>query len=309
MSRLSASTVLAGVVGFPVGHSLSPLLHNAAYRALGLDWAYAAFEVPPADFDDAVTGARALGMRGLSVTMPHKERAVEVATRRSATARRLWAANTLSFDDREIVADSTDGGGLLDDLQVEVGYDVAGRRCAVIGAGGAARAVILALAEAGASEILVVNRTAVRAFRAAALAPGVGRVARPEELEVADLVVQATPAGMADQGPAHLPGGTGAPLDTARTEPAPPEDSPRSEGPAGEPGWPAGADPSRLGAGQLVVDLVYRPAVTPFLAEAARYGATTRNGLGMLVHQAARQVRRWTGTDPPLAAMWAAVTD
>ncbi len=275
--RLSARTELAGVVGSPVRHSLSPVLHNAAYEALGLDWAYLAFEVAPGDLGAAVRGATALGLRGLSVTTPHKDEAAALADHRSPAVRRLGAANTLTFSGGGTAADSTDGAGLLADLSESLGFDPAGSRCAVIGAGGAARAVVLALAEAGAAEVLVVNRTPLRAFRAASLAPGVGRMAKPDELDAADLVVQATPSGM---------------LGADRQEQA----------------WPAGVDPSRLGSGQIVVDLVYDPAETAFLRQAARFGAVTRNGLGMLVHQAALQVALWTGEHPPLRAMWAAVS-
>lgn len=281
MLRITSATELAGVVGHPARHSLSPALHNAAYAALRVDWAYLAFEVNPPDFAAAVAGARALGARGLSVTMPFKEEAAALASRRSSTVRRLGAANTLTFEKNEVVADSTDGAGFVADLAKALRFDPNGRRCAVIGAGGAARAVILALAEAGASEVLVANRTPVRAFRASALAPGVARVVRADELASAELVVQATPAGMA---------GTG--------EPAEGEGS----------GWPVGFDPSRLSAGQFAVDLVYHPEETAWLRAAAAGGATTRNGLGLLVHQAALQVERWTGRAAPLVAMWAAVS-
>ncbi|MGH9297778.1 MAG: shikimate dehydrogenase [Acidimicrobiales bacterium] len=277
--------VVCGLVGQPVGHSLSPRLHNAAYEALGLDWVYFSFDVAPERFASAVSGAAALSFRGLSVTMPHKEQAVRAATRRSAMARKLGAANTLTFEGGEIIAESTDGGGLLDDLSAGLGYLVREKRCGVIGAGGAARAVVLSLVEAGAREVLVVNRNRQRAFRAAALVPERGRVARPEDLYDVDLVVQATPLEMAVGRKAG---------EAAEDEKGPPR--------------PAGVDPSRLGRGQVVVDMVYEPAETAFLAEAARQGATTRNGLGMLVHQAARQVEAWTGSAPPLAAMWEAVS-
>ncbi len=276
MRPITATTEVAGLIGTPVRQSLSPVLHNAAYRALGLDWAYVAFDVAPGQAKDAIAGARALGLIGLSVTMPHKDEAARSATRRSQTVRRLQAANTLTFEKGEILADSTDGQGFVEDLREGLGFEASDRRCGVIGAGGAARAVILALAEAGAKEVLVVNRTPVRAFRAAALAGRAGRVARPEELDAADLVVQATAAEM-------VPGESGPAL------------------------WPAGADPSRLGSGQVAVDLVYDPIETKWLAEASRCGATTRNGLGMLVHQAALQVTRWTGRQAPLRAMRAAV--
>lgn len=271
----SATTRLAGVIGHPVGHSLSPRLHQAAYRALGLDWAYLAFDVESADVEAAVAGARALGAVGLSVTMPHKEAAARLATHRSATARRLGAANTLTFSGRRVTADNTDGVGFLADLREEVPFEPEGRRCGVIGAGGAARAVVLALADAGASQVLIVNRTAPRAFQAAALAPGRARVARPEQLSTADLVVNATPVGMSSR----TAGGDERPL----------------------------VDGSRFGSGQLVVDLVYDPPVTDWLRSAAANGARIHSGLGMLVHQAARQVELWSAARAPLAEMWRAV--
>ena len=263
---------VTGVVGHPVEHSLSPALHNAAYRALGLDWSYHAFDVAPGELAAAVAGAKALGLRGLSVTMPHKEEAAFLADRRSRAARRLAACNTLVFESSGTVAESTDGEGFLADLREGAGFEPEGRSCAVIGAGGVARAVILALSEAGAREILVVNRTPVNAFRAAAVARGRARVGRPAELQSTELVVQATPVGMTGVEAGRLP-----------------------------------ADPRHLGSGQLVVDLVYRPAETEFLAEAARKGARVRNGLGMLVRQAGLQVTLFTGSEAPLEEMWQAI--
>jgi len=274
----SASTRLAGLLGHPVRHSLSPRLHQAAYGALALDWAYLAFDVAPSCLEAALRGASALGMIGLSVTMPHKDAAAQFATRRSAVVRLLGAANTLTFSGRQIVADNTDGAGLIADLRQGVPFEPSGRRCAVIGAGGAARAAVVALAEAGAREVLIVNRTPARAFKAASLVPGRGRVARPEELDAADLVVNATPIGMLADG-----GRGGSASDKVLV------------------------DASRLGSGQIVVDLVYDPPVTEWLAQAAANGARIRGGLGMLVHQAALQVELWTGSAAPLSVMWRAV--
>ena len=302
----ASTTAVAGVVGFPVRHSLSPLLQNAAFAAMGLDWSYLAFEVAPGSLDRAVAGAAALGLRGLSVTMPHKDAAARLATRRSRQVRRLGAANTLTFDAGTIFAESCDGAGLLDDLRVGAGFDPAGQRCGVIGAGGAGRAAVLALAEAGAEEIVIVNRTVAPAWRSAALAPQVVRVGRPADLRGMDLVIQATPVAMVSSGLV----GESAPAE--RAQPAEPALSAQLTGPAGsaEEGAAiiAGVDPSWFGAGQLVVDLVYDPPFTPFLLEAQRQGATVRNGLGMLVYQAARQIRLWTGAEPPLSVMWGVVS-
>lgn len=297
----AASTTVAGLIGFPARHSLSPRIHNAAYAALGLDWAYLAFEVASPATAAAVVGAAALGLRGLSVTTPHKEAAAELATRRSPTVRRIGAANTLTFEGDDIVAESTDGQGLLDDLRENAGVDPTGQRCFVLGAGSAARAVVLALAEAGAAEVMVCNRSPSRAWRAAALAPRIGRVARPEEVERAAIVVQATSAGLRT-GPVE------GDASGAEGRPALPGASTRGEDPSGAERLVGGLlHTERLGTGQLVVDLVYVPPVTAVLQAAAARGARIRSGLGMLVHQAARQVEIWTGAAAPLEAMWAAV--
>jgi shikimate dehydrogenase len=291
---ISGRTAVAGVIGDPVEHSLSPALHNAAFEALGLDWAYVAFPVAPGDVRAALAGAVALGIRGLSVTMPHKQAVAEAADERTVTVERLGAANTVLFRAGAAVAHSTDGAGLLADLVEGAQFDPARRRCVVLGAGGAASAVVLALAEAGAASVVVVNRTADRAARVAALAGGVGRVGSPDDLEDADLVVNATPVGME--------GGDASPITSSDAIPAMSAPSTALDA-AGTVTAPLGA---RLARGQLAVDLVYAPPVTPFLADAAAAGAATRNGLGMLVHQAALQFELWTGERAPVDVMWAA---
>jgi len=307
----TAATEVVGVIGFPVRHSLSPLLHNCAFDVMDLDWSYLAFEVSPRLFGQAVSGAESLGFRGLSVTMPHKDAAARLAVRRSVTVRHLGAANTLIFEPRGVFAESTDGDGLLDDLRKGALFDPDGRHCAVIGAGGAARAAVLALAGAGAKEIVIVNRSRPSAWRSAALAPKVARVGRPDELIGMDLVVQATPASMSGvdrTGDEVVPVGAA----MSRRDAAPANFDAVTGDESAVPGEEvsaviAGVDPARFGAGQLVVDLIYDPALTPFLLEARRHGAAVRNGLGMLVHQAARQIQLWTGAEAPVSAMWAVV--
>jgi shikimate dehydrogenase len=208
--------------------------------------------------------------------MPHKEDVAVAVASRTPTAERLGAVNCVADDQGAWLGDSTDGAGLLGALARGGRFQPDGRRCLVVGAGGAARAVVAALGDAGAAEVVVVNRTAQRAALAAALAGPAGRVGTAEDARTCDLVVNATPAGM---------GGV-------------------SRGPDG---WPI--DPDLLGPGQLVVDLVYHPPVTRWLEAAAARGATTMNGLGMLVHQAALLIERWTGLEAPVDAMWAAVAD
>jgi shikimate dehydrogenase len=257
------------VIGYPVRHSISPLIHNAAFRALGLDWVFTAFEVPPGRAAPAAAAARDLGIAGLSVTMPHKADIVAALDRLTPTAETLAAVNTVVCErSGQLLGDNTDGAGFLDALRDDEGFDPAGRRCLVVGAGGAARAVVLALADAGAAEVVVANRTPVSAAQAAALAP-VARTGTVEEADDVDLIVNATPQGMDGNAslavPAHL-----------------------------------------LGPGQLVVDLVYHPALTPLVETARARGAAAANGLGMLIHQAAHAFRLWTGEDPPLEVMSAA---
>jgi shikimate dehydrogenase len=273
-----ARTTVVGVIGHPVRHSLSPLLHNTAFDALGLDWVSVAFEVAPGQVAAALDGMRALGVAGLSVTMPHKAEVASLVDECSGVAATLGAVNCVTNRDGTLVGDNTDGAGFLASLGRAVGFDPGGKQCLVIGAGGAARAVVLALAGAGAAAVTVVNRTSARAGGVAALAGDAGRVAEvgPEaehEAGRADLVVNATPVGMA---------GT----DSARG------------------GWVV--PPSWLHRGQVAVDLVYAPRPTPWLAAAADAGAATVDGLGMLVHQAAEQLERWTGSPVPVDLMWRA---
>jgi shikimate dehydrogenase len=270
---VTGATAVVGVIGDPIAHSLSPVLHNAAFAAAGLDWVSVAFRVPAGGAPGALDALRVLGLRGLSVTLPHKEAAAAACDRLSETAAALGAVNCVALDTGRAVGENTDGAGFVESLRRGAAFDPAGRRCLVVGAGGAARAVVHALGGSGAAEVVVVNRDPGRAARAAALAGPVGRVGAPADVGAADLVVQATPAGMRG-------------------------------GPAPHAHPPVAGD--ALGAGQVAVELVYAPAVTPWLAAAAAAGATTVGGLGMLVHQAALQLAIWTGAEPAVAAMWSA---
>jgi shikimate dehydrogenase len=274
---ISGLTRAAGVIGSPVRHSLSPALLNAAFGAAGVDCVFVAFEVPPGGGGAAIEAMRTLGLAGLSVTMPHKEAAHDAVDERTPVAAELGAVNCVFRRGDALVGDNTDGAGFVDALRVDAGVDPAGRRCVLVGAGGAGRAVARALGEAGAAEVAVVNRSPGPASRAAALAAPAGRIGAPEDVAAADLVVNTTPIGM-HAGPA----GAG----------------------ADAPALPV--DPALLHAGQVVVDLVYHPAVTPLLAAARERGAVAVNGLGMLVHQAAHAFHRWTGQDAPVDAMAAA---
>jgi shikimate dehydrogenase len=273
VSGLTGRTRLAAVIGDPVRHSLSPAIHNAAFRELGLDWVYVALPVPEGQGRAAVKAMRTLGIDGLNVTMPHKSDVARAVDRLSATARALKSVNTIVRVGDDLVGESTDGDGFVHALRDDEGLDPAGKRFLVVGAGGAARAVVRAVAVAGAAEVVVVARNADRARSCARLAgAGIGRVGVAEEVDGVDVVVNATPVGMAEV--ATGPGASPCPV-----------------------------DPERLAPGQLVADLVYNPLVTPLVAAARERGVAAVNGIGMLIHQAALSFRLWTGEDPPLAAM------
>jgi shikimate dehydrogenase len=267
---ISGATRLAGIIGHPVRHSLSPLLHNTAYDALGLDWVYLAFDVPEGATVAALDAVRTLRLVGCSVTMPHKTAAARACDVLSDDAARLRSVNTVTLaPDGSLAGDSTDGEGFVRSLR-EAGHDPAGADALVLGAGGAARPVVVALVRAGA-QVRVAARRDDAAAEAAALAQA-GTVPWPDRSEAAaaaTLVVNATPVGMGDGG---LP-----------------------------------IDPAALHPHQVVADLVYHPLETPLLAAARAAGAAVADGLGMLVHQAALQVETWSGRPAPVDRMRAAV--
>jgi len=261
------------VIGAPVRHSLSPTLLNAAFVEAGLDWHFMALEVAEGQSGEALDAVRALGLAGLSVTMPHKAAVAAAVDHRTEQAEVLDAVNCVVVEGDRLVGHNTDGDGFLDGLRHDTGFDPTGRSTVVLGAGGAARAVVLALARAGAAEVAVVNRTASRAEVAAGLAGPVGRVVGSDELSdtvaAADLVVNATSVGMTDDG--ALP-----------------------------------VDPESVAVGAVAVDLIYHPPETAWLAALRSRGIEAHNGLSMLVFQAARAFHLWTGSEAPVAVMDAA---
>jgi shikimate dehydrogenase len=276
---ITGATRLAGVIGSPVRHSLSPALLNAAFGAAGADWVYVAFEVPEGRGGAAVEAMRSLRLGGLSVTMPHKAAVHDAVDERTPVAAELGAVNCMYWRGDTLVGDNTDGAGFVDSLRLDEGIDVVGRHCVVVGAGGAGRAVARALGQAGAADVAVVNRSPDPAARAATLAGPAGRVGTATDVGAADLVVNATPLGMGERATS-------------------------AGSPAVAPVLPV--DPAGLHEGQVVVDLVYHPEVTPLLATARERGAVAVNGIGMLVHQAAHAFRHWTGAEAPIDAMAAA---
>ncbi|MDQ4094971.1 MAG: shikimate dehydrogenase [Actinomycetota bacterium] len=265
-------THFAGILGWPLDHTLSPTIHNAAFRSLGLDWVYLTWPVPPEELGPAVAGLRALGAGGANVTMPHKETVIEWLDDVSGDARRTSAVNTIQRVGGSLVGHNTDVDGFREFLSADAGVDATGKKALVLGAGGAARAVVSALDDLGAQSISIAARTEQRGEAIVSLAQRQHAevVAWGEIERVAaefDLVVNATPLGM--RGERVLEG--------ARWRP-----------------------------GQVVCDLVYDPPVTPLMEAARAAGAEAWGGLGMLIHQAALSFRIWTGSDPALAMMSAA---
>ncbi len=253
-------------------------MQNAALQAAALPYVYAAFKVAPDRLDSALSGMHALGFAGANLTIPHKEAGARLMTELSAEARALGAVNTVVFSDRGMIGHNTDVFGFLEPLRRQ-GIALGGTSAVVLGAGGAARAVVYGLLREEVS-VTIVNRTAERARRLAeSMAATLGlerspQVVEPESqaaqgaVQASDLVVNATAAGMAPN-VAELP-----PI-----------------------------EPSRLRHETMVVDLVYRPRVTRLLREANARGCRTMNGLPMLVHQGAESLRLWLGIDADVGAM------
>jgi shikimate dehydrogenase len=264
-------THFAGVIGWPLEHTLSPAIQNAAFRALGLDWVYLAWPVPPERLAGAIDGLRALSVSGVNVTMPHKEEVIALLDDVSGDARVVGAVNTIQNSGDKLIGHNTDVDGFSEFLLGDAGCDVTGKATVVLGAGGAARAVVKALSDLGAGAISIAARDVERARGLLELAPGrastVEWARAKAAVEAADIVVNATPVG------------------TSGGDPVP---------------------EAALHPGQVVVDLVYSPPVTALVERARASGAEAWGGLGMLVRQAAASLRIWTGQDPPLETMSAA---
>jgi len=278
-----------GVLGWPVAHSRSPAMHNAALAALGLeDWRYQRLPVPPELLDETVRALPDAGFVGANVTIPHKRAALALADSASTAASEIGASNTLTFGaGGEIAADNTDAPGLL----AALGFSPAGMRAVVLGAGGSARAAVWALREAGAADIAVWNRTGARA-QALAEEFGVRTVPTPVP---ADLLVNCTSVGL------------DAPSDTAQGV----QRSNSVELLASDTSGlnQLGLTFDALGEYANVVDLVYRSHTTDLLAAARVHGARTVDGLDILIAQGALSLEIWTGRPAPLQAMRAAVRD
>lgn len=282
---ISGRTKICGIFGYPVEHTFSPALHNAAFAAAGLDYVYVPFKVEPRCLAAAVESLRALDLAGVNVTIPHKEAVLPLLDELSDEAKMIGAVNTIINRSGRLYGDNTDGKGYLNALK-EAGFNPAGKTVLFLGAGGAARAVAVQLAMAGAEKINFANRTGKRAVELASFVAGctgipVGLIPWPEQaggklpggaLVESDLVVQATSLGMSPNVNETVP----LPFECFRP-------------------------------GQVASDLVYNPVETLFLKKAGQAGADTVSGLGMLLHQGALAFELWTGTAAPLEVMRAAL--
>lgn len=268
--RIGGSTRVVGVIGWPVSHSLSPAIHNAAFSALGMDWAYVPLPVPPDALPEALAGLRALGLAGANVTMPHKGGCAELIDALTEDARRLRAVNTIVLGPEGASGHNTDAPGFDRFLRRDAGFDPSGRSALIYGAGGAARACALALARAGLRALAVAVREPERAAALREAVEGLLEVSVVRFEEAAgtpsDLIVNATPLGIHGE-----------------KLPLPP-----------------------LGPDVLGVDLLYRPSVTPLLSAVRAAGGAAFGGLGLLLEQAALSFELWTGKAAPLEVMSAA---
>ena len=264
---ISGAARVAGVIGDPIAHSRSPILHGHWLNRYGIDGAYVPMAVAPEYLADAIAGLAALGFRGINVTVPHKEAALALVDEPDALAQRIGAVNTITIDETgRSRGTNTDVFGFLENMRAGVdGWSARQGPAAIIGAGGAARAIAFALADAGCPAIRLVNRSQARAEAlAGVLGPTASIVAwadRAESLDGAALIVNATTLGMAGQPPLDLP------LDAA------PDDA-------------------------VVTDIVYTPLQTPLLRTAQQRGLKTVDGLGMLLHQARPGFAAWFGVEP-----------
>ena len=269
----SAGRTAAAVIGDPVLHSLSPTIYNAAFEHDQVNWSYSAVNITGEQVSDALEEMRQSEVGGLSVTMPHKEIVANLVDETTRHAQRLGAVNCVSKNGSTLVGHNTDGEGFIKAIEAETKERTEGKSYLVIGAGGAAKAVTLALGEAGAAEVIVSSRNASKSRKAASLAGQVGRSGSLSEAEGVDVIINATPIGMRGAGnESQLP-------------------------------MPVEA----MHKGQIIVDLIYHPLQTEFLKNASRIGAHTMNGIGMLIHQAALQYTLWTNKEAPLDVMQDAV--
>jgi shikimate dehydrogenase len=267
MPEITGTTGVVAILGWPVEHSLSPRMHNAAFEEMGEDLCYVAFPVRPEDLREAIAGVRALGIRGLNLTVPHKEAVMALLDKVSPEASFIGAVNTVVAKGTKLEGYNTDGRGFMLSLEEEE-IKVKGRRVLVLGSGGAARAVSWYLCDAGAKEVQIHSRNPETSSRLVEdLSINFKNAILMEDIEgpgAMDVIVNATPLGLEDKDSLPL-------------------------------------DAGLLDASHDVVDLIYRE--TPLLKEASARGSRTLDGKGMLLWQGVLASELWTGRRPPVESM------
>lgn len=280
---ITGKTGVLGIIGSPVEHSLSPLMHNDALQQLGLDLVYVPFAVAPENLAEAVAGLRSLNVAGFNVTIPHKTAVIAHLDELAPEAALIGAVNTVKREEDKLIGYNTDCAGFLMSLRRDLGFDPAGARVVVIGSGGAARAAVAGVCREGAFSVTVGNRNRVRAeqlvrdfsaaFPSVEFASGsLDLLSSTEVLGSADLLINTTSVGM-----------NGTSFDTLEF--------------------------SLLQPNASVYDMVYVPAQTPLLIEAERCGMRTANGIGMLAAQGEAAFAIWTGILPPAGIMMNSLSD
>lgn len=274
---MDSHTVLYGVIGDPIRHSKSPIMLNEAFREKRINAAYGAFHVRPDQLEQAIAGMRGLGYRGLNVTIPHKVEVMAFLDEVHIGAKAAGAVNTIVNDNGRLIGYNTDGIGYVRSLKEEVEPDLAGKTIVVLGAGGAARGILWALAQEKPKAIIIANRTEEKSNAlAATFSSELGITAIPwhslrNACAYADVVINTTSVGMSP----HI---DGVPIDSTWLKP-----------------------------GAVASDLIYNPLKTTFLQQAEEHGCRIHGGLGMFIYQGAYAFEYWTGEAAPVGVMRATV--
>jgi len=274
--HINGKTEICGLIGYPVRHTFSPLMHNAAFETLGINAVYLPFEVRPEDLESVIHCAGALGIHGLNITVPYKEKVLKYLDEIDKEAALIGAVNTIVIKEGRLKGYNTDGKGFVKSLQEEFGISPRGKRFFIMGAGGASRAISFSLALQGAGRIVLVDEAADKALDIAraltkstsceTIALKKDNKAMKEMMLNSDVFINATPCGM-------------------------------------KPHDPKVVDPDFLHKNLLVYDIIYNPRTTALMRDARNKGAKTANGIGMLLNQGVLSFSLWTGKKAPVHVM------
>lgn len=280
--KITGKTKIVGIFGYPIEHTFSPLMHNAAFSALGLDYCYIPFEVRPEDLKSAVESIRALNIKGVNITVPHKEAVIKYLDELSKEAKLIGAVNTIENKNGKLIGHNTDGRGFIKSLLEDAKTKVKGKKVLLLGAGGAGKGVAVSCALEGASEIIIANRTIKKAEELAKylkrnfkktkfLSIPLERHKISNAIVKTDILINSTSVGLKGKG--LLP-----------------------------------VSQKELHKNLVVYDLIYNPQITPLLKVARMAGLKKAvNGIGMLIHQGALAFQIWTGKKPPVDVMKRAI--